>query len=42
MIKVKGLGTQNKSKLIVVGSFTKNFENEEKEKLKKKKTNLKI
>ena len=25
MIKVKGLGTQNKSKLVIVGSFGKNF-----------------
>lgn len=25
MVKVKGLGTTNKSKLIIVGSFSKNF-----------------
>ena len=27
MIKVKSLGTHNKSKLIIVASFNKNFDN---------------
>lgn len=41
MIKVKGLGTQNKSKLVIVGSFGKNF-HDLSVKIKKKREGLEI
>lgn len=42
MVKVKGMGTQNRSKLIIVGSFSKNFETVLKGQLKTKKPNIQI